>query len=143
MAQEPEEDRLPLVEERLEIGKSRVVTGRLRVRTVTETIDDTARADLQGETVEVTRVPVDRVVRSAPEVRVEGDVTIIPVIEELLVLQTELVLTEEIRIRRTPTTEAVEIPVTLRRQRAVVERTDPETGALVLEQTDSPEGTDR
>ena len=49
MAQEPEEDRLPLVEERLEIGKSRVVTGRLRVRTVTETIDDTARADLQGE----------------------------------------------------------------------------------------------
>ena len=36
------------------------------------------------ETVEVTRVPVDKVVEIAPEIRTEGDVTIVPVLEQEL-----------------------------------------------------------
>jgi stress response protein YsnF len=143
MTQQPEDDRLPLVEEQLVVGTVPVATGRVRVSAVTDTIEEVARADLQGMSVDVTRVPVGRVIQAAPEVRVDGDVTIIPVIEERLVVQTELVLTEEIHVRRSATTESVEQPVTLRRQCAVVERTDPETGALILEQTPNPEGTDR
>jgi stress response protein YsnF len=61
-------------------------------------------------------------------VRTEGDVTILPVVEEVLVVETRLLLKEEIHVRRTATRETVEIPVTLRRQRAVVERVDPVTG---------------
>ena len=55
----------------------------------------------------------------------EGDVTIIPVVEERAVLVTRLFVVEEIHIRRTRVTETVEVPVTLRRQRAVVEQLEP------------------
>ena len=49
-------------------------------------------------------------------------VTIIPVLEEILVVEKRLVLKEEVHIRRSTAGEEVEVPVTLRRQRAVVER---------------------
>jgi len=49
------EDVIPLVEETATIGKREVVTGRVRVRTVTDTLEELARADVQRETVEVTR----------------------------------------------------------------------------------------
>jgi stress response protein YsnF len=55
-------------------------------------------------------------------------VTIIPVLEEVLVVEKRLVLKEEVHIRSTTSGEDVEVPVTLRRQRAVVERVGPEGG---------------
>jgi len=121
------EDVIPLVEETATIGKREVVTGRVRVRTVTDTLEELARADVQRETVEVTRVPVDRMIESAPEIRTEGDVTIVPIIEEVLVVEKRLVLKEELHIRRRVAAETVEVPVTLRKQRAIVERFAPDT----------------
>ena len=48
--EQSEEDAvLPLIEEELRVSKREVVTGRLRVRTVTETIDELVKQDLQGE----------------------------------------------------------------------------------------------
>ncbi|WP_244445315.1 DUF2382 domain-containing protein [Microvirga sp. BSC39] len=103
------------------------MTGRVRVQTVTDTIEEIAQANVQRETAEVTRVPVDRVVEAAPEVRTEGDVTIVPVVEEVLVVDKRLVLKEELLIRRRVETETREVPVTLRKQRAIVERLAPDT----------------
>lgn len=123
------EEVIPLVEESAVVGKREVVTGRVRVRTVTDTIEELAQADVQHETVEVTRVPVGRVVETAPEIRTEGDVTIVPVLEEVLVVEKRLVLKQELHIRRRVEQEAVEVPITLRKQRAIVERTDPEDPA--------------
>jgi stress response protein YsnF len=100
--------------------------GVVRVRTVADTVEELARAELQGETIDVTRVPVDREIDKAPEIRTEGDVTIVPVVEEVLVVEKRLVLKEELHIRRQQTTETVEVPVTLRKQRAVVERVTPD-----------------
>jgi stress response protein YsnF len=54
--------------------------------------------------------------------RNRGGVTIIPVLEEVPVVEKRLVLKREIRISRRSTWETVEIPVTLRKQRAKVER---------------------
>jgi uncharacterized protein (TIGR02271 family) len=119
------EEVIPLVEETVSIGKREVVTGRVRVQTVTDTIEELAHADVQRETVEVTRVPIDRMVETAPEIRTEGDVTILPVVEEVLVVEKRLVLKEEVHIRRRVTTETAVVPVTLRKQRAEVERIDP------------------
>ena len=119
------EEIIPLVEETATVGKRNVVTGRIRVRTVTDTVEELARADDQRETVEVTRVPIDRMIETAPEVRTEGDVTILPVVEEVLVVEKRLVLKEELHIRRRVETENVEVPVSLRKQRAVVEREAP------------------
>jgi stress response protein YsnF len=117
---------IPLVEESASIGTREVVTGRVRVQTVTDTIEELAHADVRLGTVEVMRVPIDKQVDVAPEIRTEGDVTIVPVLEEVLVVEKHLVLKEELHIRRHVTTEAVEVPVTLRKQRAVIERIDPD-----------------
>jgi len=122
-----EEDRsdvIPLVEETVRIQKEDVVTGHVRVRTVTEATDHVIAQDLDAENVEVTRVAVDREVAEAPAVRQEGDVTIISLVEEIIVVTKRLVVTEEVHIRRIKSTERVETSVNLRKQHAVVERTD-------------------
>ncbi|WP_426232253.1 DUF2382 domain-containing protein [Pararhizobium sp. DWP3-4] len=69
-------------------------------------------------------MPVGREIALVPQSRVEGDTTIIPVVEEIVVVEKRLVLVEEIRIRQITTTEEVSIPVTLRKQTAIVERID-------------------
>ncbi|ANY84794.1 hypothetical protein BB934_39160 (plasmid) [Microvirga ossetica] len=120
------EEVIPLVEETAIVGKREVITGRVRVQTVTDVIEELARADVQRETVDVTRVPIDRIVETAPEIRTEGDVTIVPALEEVLVVEKRLVLKEEVHIRRRVESEAVEVPVTLRKQRAIVERLVPD-----------------
>ena len=120
------EEVIPIVEEIATVAKQKVVTGRVRVRTLTETVEELARAEVQREDVDVTRVPIDKVVESAPQIRTEGDVTIIPVVEEVLVVEKRLLLKEEVHIRRRIATETVEVPVALRKQRAIVERETPE-----------------
>lgn len=82
----------------------------------TETVD----ADLASETVDIERVRVGAVVEVAPNVRQEGNVTIYPVLEEIFVKK--LVLREEVQVTRTRRTTPFEETVTLRRQKAVVER---------------------
>jgi stress response protein YsnF len=120
------EEVVPLVEETASIATRGVVTGRVRVRTVTDTVEELTQTHVEHSAVEVTRVPIDRVIEAAPEIRTEGDLTIVPVVEEVLVIEKRLVLREELHIRRTSRTEAVEVPVTLRKQRAVVERLAPD-----------------
>jgi uncharacterized protein (TIGR02271 family) len=113
---------MPLVKEELRVEKQSVATGKVRVRTVVDEFEEIARAELAEERVEVTRVPVGREVAAAPGVRTEGDVLIVPVLEEVLVVETRLVLKEELHIRRHVSKENFEVPVTLRKQRALVER---------------------
>ena len=120
-----QEERIPLVEETARIDRHVVETGRVRVRTSTDITEQVLRESLRGNAVGVTRVAVDRTLAEgepAPVARTEGGVTIIPVLEEILVVEKRLVLKEEVHIRETRSSEEVEVPVTLRRQRAVVER---------------------
>lgn len=116
---------IPVVEETARIEKRSVETGRVRVSTHTEALDQVLRETLRSDHVGVTRVPVGRTLAEGevpPAVRSEGGVTIIPVLEEILVVEKRLVLKEEVHIRRTTAGEDVEVPVTLRKQHAVVER---------------------
>jgi stress response protein YsnF len=114
---------VPLMEERVEVKKRAVTTGKVRVVTHTETVEEVARAVLDGEEAEVDTVELDQPVTGPlPRVRTEDGVTIIPVVEEILDVEKRLVLKREIRIRRRPTSETVEIPVRLRKQRVRVER---------------------
>ncbi|WP_262271539.1 YsnF/AvaK domain-containing protein [Microvirga yunnanensis] len=132
---------IPVVEETATVSKRQVVTGHVRVRTVTDAVEELAHASVQREDVEVTRVPIDRVVETVPEIRTDGDVTIVPVLEEVLVVEKRLVLKEELHIRRRAKTETVEVPVTLRKQRAIVEREAPDGVAAADEaasETDNP-----
>jgi uncharacterized protein (TIGR02271 family) len=122
MADEQESIAIPLVEERVTVGKRVVETGEVRVRTVIEERSELAGADLLREKVAVERVPRNEEVTVVPPVREEDGVTIVPVVEERLVVEKKLFLVEEIRLVRRSVTERLEMPVTLRAQRAVVER---------------------
>ncbi|WP_134494260.1 YsnF/AvaK domain-containing protein [Microvirga pakistanensis] len=121
-SEDAETEIVPLAEETLHVDKRDVATGRVRISTKTEIVEELARAALESETVEVTRVPIDRIVDQAPGIRTEGDVTIIPILEEVLVVEKRLVLKEELHVRKTIATDNFEIPVQLRKQRATVER---------------------
>ena len=65
------EEVIPIVEETATVAKQEVVTGRVRVRTLTEMVEELARAEVQREDVDVTRVLIDQVVESAPQIRTE------------------------------------------------------------------------
>lgn len=117
---------LPLAEERLVVGAREVETGRVRVRTVTDAIEAQARAELTRTDIVVEHVPAGRWLDVMPPIREEDGVTIVPVVEERLVIEKRLFLIEEIRLVPRLSTRSHEEPVTLRRQRAVVERLPPE-----------------
>lgn len=94
---------IPLVEEAIAIerrvGEGRTVT--VSTRPVTEEI--AISEPVSREEVTIERIPVGLVVDHIPETREEGDLTIVPVIEERLRVVRELVLVEEIHLRRTRT----------------------------------------
>lgn len=116
---------VPVAAERVVVRKHRRTTGRVRVRTRTSTEAVPVRAALFDEAVEIARVAVDRIVETPPDIRTEGEVTIIPVIEEVVVVERKLRLKEEIHVRRTVKSRTVEDVVTIRTQRVEIERGKP------------------
>ena len=113
---------VPLHRETASVGKRRVERGGARVTTTVREREEIVRQALEQEEVEVTRVPVGREVGERPEVRQEGDTTIIPLVEEVLVVERRLVLREEIHVRRGTRTVQAEQPVILRSEDAVIDR---------------------
>jgi stress response protein YsnF len=69
-------------------------------------------------------VPRNERLTEIPHVRLEGSVTVIPVVEEVVVVEKALMLVQEIRIHRASSSERAEIPVTVRSEEAVIERED-------------------
>lgn len=117
-----ETETIPLVGEEISVSKRKSRVARVRVETRTEQVDELVGADLTSTEIDVERVPIGREVDRPPEIRTEGDVTIVPVLEEVLVVEKRLVLKEELHIRRRATTETVEINVSVKKQRAVISR---------------------
>lgn len=117
---------VPVVVEELSVGTRVVDTGVVRLRKVVHEREEVVDAPLLRETVHVERVPVNRFVDGPVGPREEDGVTIIPVLEEVLVVEKRLVLREEIRVtrRREPMPSAPQ-RVTLRREEVVVEREGP------------------
>ena len=114
---------IPILEETATIEKATAITGRVRVSTRTRMVEEVASASLEGQEVDVKRVSIGKpVVGELPQVRIEGDTTIVPVFEEVLVIEKRLMLKEELHIRRLANKEIVEIPVQLKKQEAKVER---------------------
>lgn len=126
MADDRDDAVLPVMEERLTITKDRRMTGRVRVSTTTETIDSTLPVELSGTEVHVVRVPIDRRIDEVPEITTSGELTIIPVVEERMVMTRELYLREEIHIRRIDFQDTQKVPVSVRRQTAHVEHLEPD-----------------
>ena len=118
----PVSQAVPVVEELVTLEKHLVETGRVRVRTTVEDEPVTLKEQVARQPVEIDRVAIGRPVEHAPEIREEGDVIVIPIVEERLVAVKQLFLVEEVRVRRTTTVAPVEVAASRRVMHAVVER---------------------
>ena len=97
----PETEVVQLPEKVASVDKRAVVTGRVRVATRTEAVSEIVRDTLEEQTVDVERIPPDHGLaagEAAPQVRTEGDVTVILVLEKVLVVEKRLRLKEELRV---------------------------------------------
>lgn len=113
---------IPIVEETARVEKRVVDRGTVRVSTDIDTVNERVETALREQTATLDRVRVDRVVETAPEPRLEGDVIVVPIIEERVVVTRQLVVIEEVRVKldEVVRTDVQEIP--LRKERVTIDR---------------------
>lgn len=117
---------VPVIAEELRVERRAVETGRVRLNKVVREREEVVDEPLLREEVHVERVPVNRVVEGEVQVRHEGDTMIIPVLEEVLVVEKRLMLKEELRVTRRRVEERRPQTVTLRSEEVTVERVEPQ-----------------
>ena len=113
---------IPVIEEEAVVSKRVVETGKVRVSKRVSEHEEIIDEPLFREEVSVERVPVNQYVDAAPTVRYEGDLMIIPVVQEQIVMQKRLVLVEEIRVRKELVETHQPQTVTLRKEEVDVRR---------------------
>jgi uncharacterized protein (TIGR02271 family) len=113
---------VPLHAEEVSVAKKRVVTGQVKVGTTTKESEQLVEALLEHEHVEIGRTPIGKQVDEAPAVREEGDTLIIPILEEIVVVERRLLLKEEVRVRRVREKQPYQERVVVRKQEAVITR---------------------
>jgi len=119
-----EKDQLvvPIHAEELSVAKRRVITGQVKVGTVTRESEQLIEELLEHQHVEIERIAIGKQVDRAPEVREEGDTLIIPILEEIVVVERRLLLKEEVRVRRIREKQPYQERVVIRKQEAVIKR---------------------
>jgi uncharacterized protein (TIGR02271 family) len=115
-------DIIPLAREELAVGRRAVETGRVRISKRVKTRAKSVVERLVHDEVDVERVSVNRPLDRPVAVRQEGDVLVIPVVEEVLVVKKQLVLKEELRVRKRSVLRPYRERVVLRSEEASVER---------------------
>ncbi|WP_460839515.1 YsnF/AvaK domain-containing protein [Noviherbaspirillum agri] len=125
--QRPVQMTFPVMEEELQVGKRTVDTGRgVRIHKTVSERQQVVDEPLLREELVVEHVPVGRVVADTdpPQTRYEGNTLVVPVLEEVLVVQKQLLLKEELRITRQQHREATPRTVSLRAEEVTLERFD-------------------
>jgi uncharacterized protein (TIGR02271 family) len=113
---------IPVVAEEIAVGTREVEAGRVRLTKLVREEQQTVDQPLFAEEVNVERVAVNRVVDGPVEVRHEGDTMIVPLLEEVLVIEKRLMLREEVRVTKRRTETHQPQTVTLRKEDVKVER---------------------
>jgi uncharacterized protein (TIGR02271 family) len=113
---------IPVAREEAEILKRKVEKARVEVSTHLREREEIVEQDLRHDEVDIERVTVNREVDGPLDTRQEGDCMVIPVVEEVLVVQKRWMLKEEIRIRRRSVASPHRERVRLRSEEVSVER---------------------
>jgi uncharacterized protein (TIGR02271 family) len=134
---------LPVLAEALDVQTRRVETGRVRIHKTVQAREVLVDEPLLQEEVAIERVPVNRVVEGPIPVRYEGDTMIISLLEEVLVVETRLLLTEEVHITTRRTERHAPERVTLRHEDVTIERVDLERNEPHSQGQEESHGEDR
>jgi uncharacterized protein (TIGR02271 family) len=125
--QQTKDLRIPLHVEEISVSRREIKKATVQVALVTGTREQLIDEELTHVRVEIERFSIDQTVEAVPPIRQEGDITIIPVVEEVVIVERRLVLKEEVRVRRVSTKEQHQETVVLRQQEAVVTREGPDS----------------
>jgi uncharacterized protein (TIGR02271 family) len=117
-----EEKVVPVIEETAVVYKERVVSDRVRLHKRVQSTQEVLDIPVQTESLEVERVAIGAWIEAPAGIRQEGDTTIYPVVEEVLVVEKRLRLVEEVRVTRRRATRQVREEVSLRHEEILVER---------------------
>jgi len=115
---------IPVVEEILDVRQRRVETGRVRITKIVHEREEEVNAPRVREEVTIERVTLNRMVDAPVPMRQEGDTLIIPLLEEVVVVEKRLMVKEELRITKRRIEEPASQQVMLRREEVIVERLD-------------------
>lgn len=116
---------IPVVAEQLQIGKDVVETGRIRVSKTVQEEHRVVDVPTIQEEVKVERVAINQYVATPPAVRYEGDTMIMPILQEVLVVEKRLLLVEEVRITKQQIETRTPQQVTLRKEEIHLHRIEP------------------
>lgn len=119
---------IPVIAEELLVETQRVAREVVRVNKRVETREEVINTTLSQERVKVERVPINKLVEDdqVPKIRKENGILIIPVIEEVLVVEKRLLVREEVRVTRLRTQENIPKTILLRREVVDIERSEPD-----------------
>ena len=133
-----EEVVMPVIQEELQIQKQPVETGRVRVTKRVHEREELVDVPIMREEVDIDRVPIGRLLDGPVSMRQEGDILIIPVVEEVLVVEKRLRLKEELHVRKRQQESQTSERIRLRQEEAVIERipSDPGAGSAGNESTE-------
>jgi len=118
----PDEHRVSVVQEQLEVGIEEIETGRVRARKITHQKAQPLSVELHEQRVEVRRVSINRAVDQRYPPRQEGDTLVIPLYESVPVVKMQLMLKEEVHVTTKESVQQVVREVTLNSEELVVER---------------------
>lgn len=113
---------VPRAEERVVAGRRVRTTATVRVEKKVREREELVDEPVRIEEVCVERVPIGRYVESAAPTREEGGTLIIPVHEEVLVVERRLLLKEEIHVTKTTREERHREVVVLRSEEVEITR---------------------
>lgn len=118
---------IPVIQETIRVEKREFESGKVIVHKTVAERDEVVDVLLRQQDLSVERVPVDRVVQEAPQTRQEGDTLIVPILEEVLVVEKRLVLKEELHIRKHSSERTEQKTVRLRSEQVKIEQTGRES----------------
>lgn len=117
-----EEVVLPVAAESLHVDTRLRESGRVLVRKQVHERSEVVDMPLLRQDVVIERVAIGRVVEVAPEIRHEGDVMIVPLVEEILVVEKRILLREELHVRHVTSDYRDPREFVLRSEEITVER---------------------
>lgn len=121
---------IPVVAEQVRVDTEVREIGRVKITKKVELRDEPIDLEFIRDHVAVERVPVGRPVEAPEPVRYEGDIMVIPVHEEVLVVQKQLVVREELRVRVDRLASREQTSVRLRSEAVTITHSDPKKESL-------------
>ncbi len=114
---------IPVIEERVHLDKQVVEKGSVRIIKVVNEQEVPVNIPLIQEEHDIQRVPVNQYVDTPPPpIRYEGDTMIIPIVQEVMVVEKRLMVVEELHITKNRVQTHDVQQVNLRKEEIRVER---------------------